>query len=130
MTPGECWLWTGNQTHGYGSIRVEGHHLRVHRVVYEAMRGPIPEGLTIDHLCRVRNCVNPAHLEPVTAVENVMRGETITGINARKTHCVHGHPFDAENTRIRPDGSRACRECKRLEYTPKTGRRWRKRKLS
>jgi len=87
-----------------------------HRRVYTLLKGAIPDGLTLDHLCRFTSCVNPDHLEPVTAGENVLRGNTAGGINARKTHCVHGHEFTAANTvlyltRGRP--TRTCRTCQR-----------------
>ena len=104
-----CWLWTGPRWGGYGRYR----HAQAHRLAYEALVGPIPKGLVIDHLCRVRHCVNPAHMEPVTNVENVMRGLAPSAVNARKTHCIHGHEFTPENTRPKPKG-RECRECFRL----------------
>jgi hypothetical protein len=110
-----CWLWTGSchPDTGYGRIWFDRHDDRLaHRVIYEWVKGPIPEGLTIDHLCRVRRCVNPAHLEAVTNVENVMRGESPWAQNARKTHCHRGHPFNPENTWLNK-GMRHCRECAR-----------------
>lgn len=102
-----CWLWTGAVTgSGYGSGSAGGKAVLAHRWAYELMVGPIPEGLEIDHLCRVTLCVNPAHLEPVTHDENVRR--------AMVTHCPAGHPYDEENTYVRPDrGSRECRVCLR-----------------
>lgn len=110
---GDCWLWTGRLTsHRYGSVGSKGS---AHRIAYELTVGPIPEGLTIDHLCRVRHCVNPAHLEPVTMTENVRRGESFSAVNARKTHCPRGHAYDEKNTYRLPSGSRWCRECKRAE---------------
>ena len=69
----ECWLWQGFKVKGYGRIRIDGKAKRVHRLMYEQMVGPIPDGLVIDHLCMVRNCVNPEHLEPVTIEENTRR---------------------------------------------------------
>lgn len=111
-----CWIWTGSLTdRGYGD-RVwldDGTRQAPHRVAYELLVGPIPDGLVIDHLCRTRNCVNPHHLEPVTCRENLMRGETLAAQNWLKTHCVNGHAFTKENTRITPDGHRACRTCAR-----------------
>ena len=107
-----CWLWTGTILQsGYGQIRWNAKQYRVHRFVYELLVGPIPEGLTLDHLCRVRHCVNPAHLEPVTMRENLLRSSSFVAINARKTHCPQGHPFDSENTLVYK-GSRVCRACR------------------
>lgn len=109
---GGCWLWSGScDRGGYGQITVNGKHLRAHRVAYEAFVGPIPDGLQLDHLCRVRACVNPEHLEPVTARVNALRGESFSAVNAAKTHCKNGHALDAANTYIRPSGNRSCRMC-------------------
>jgi hypothetical protein len=94
-----------------------------HRYAYEISVGPIPEGLTIDHLCRVRACVNPAHLEAVTQWENTMRApETLGAINAAKTECLRGHPFSDENTYYSRDGRRHCRECARTYEQRKKAR--------
>lgn len=114
--PGGCWLWTGGVgSSGYGNF---GKPTKLaHRVSYELEIGPIPEGMQLDHLCRVRTCVNPAHLEPVTARVNGERSENFAGVNARKEMCANGHPFDEANTayRKRRDGRvrRACRACDR-----------------
>lgn len=115
--PGGCWLWTGHRTSGgYGGVALSGRSLRAHRVAYELLVGPIPEGLQLDHLCRVRLCVNPDHLEPVTQTENVRRGFGVGGINYRKTHCPQGHPLSGENLIYRTAGTghlgRTCRICR------------------
>jgi hypothetical protein len=108
---GDCWLWTGPLTRdGYGKTTFRGQSIVPHRIAYEELVGPIPEGLVIDHLCRVRNCVNPDHLEPVTFRENVLRGVGPAAIHAAKTHCVNGHPFDEENTYVFKRW-RQCRTC-------------------
>lgn len=108
---GECWLWTGCLNRdGYGHIS-DGS--LAHRFSYEIHVGPIPDGLTIDHLCRSRACVNPDHLEPVTLRTNILRGTSPSAVNAVKTHCKNGHPFDSANTRILPEGWRRCRLCER-----------------
>jgi len=102
-----CWVWTGTHSHdGYGQVKATGAMRYVHVVVYRALVGPIPEGLELDHLCRVRDCSNPAHLEPVTHKENHARG-----MKAQQTECIHGHAFTAANTLRKSNGRRACRIC-------------------
>lgn len=109
----ECWLWTASiHPTGYGQFQLG----RAHRVAYELRNGPIPDGLTLDHLCRVRNCVNPDHLEPVTRKVNILRGMGLSAQRARQTHCTRGHPFDEANTHIRPNGTRRCRACDRARH--------------
>jgi len=121
-----CWRWTAFTHQGYGKCAVPelGEQL-AHRVSYIVFRGEIPEGLTLDHLCRNRWCVNPWHLEPVSNVENVMRGEGVCARNARKTHCKHGHELSPENIYWRPNGRRECATCKtiRNRNRPKKGDR-------
>jgi hypothetical protein len=111
---GDCWVWTGARTSkGYGNINGRA----AHRLVYEALVGPIPVGLWIDHLCRNRPCVNPDHLEPVPPRENVIRGAGLAAAKAGQTHCVNGHLFDEANTRYETRGNyqrRSCRACARV----------------
>lgn len=114
----ECWEWMLALQSGYGEFvaRVNGQRVsyRAHRVSWALCKGDIPAGLTIDHLCRNKACVNPKHLEPVTDSENVLRGPTPAATNAGKTCCMYGHPFTAANTRItvgRSGIQRSCRAC-------------------
>ena len=116
-----CWLWTGSISEdGYGKFKMTQAAWAAHRVSYELFVGPIPEGLQIDHLCRVRCCVNPKHLEPVTLQENFRRGignahgaaaASIARIS--KTHCLRGHEYVPDNVMIQADGARRCRTCDR-----------------
>jgi hypothetical protein len=111
-----CWLYTGPvNSSGYGTI----HDRPAHRWVYERLVGPIPTGLPLDHTCRVRRCVNPAHLEPVTVRENVMRSSSFAAKNARKSKCPQGHPLDG----LRGNGYRYCKRCAREAEREKRARR-------
>lgn len=111
----ECWVWTGAHTAcGYGNFKVNGKAQRAHRISYQALVGSIPEGLDMDHLCRRRDCVNPAHMEPVTRRTNTLRGVGWCAQQVVKTHCVNGHPFDEVNTYHTRNGRRACRRCNAL----------------
>lgn len=109
-----CWRWLSSlDKDGYANrIRVTGtkKKKRVHRIFFELFERPIPEGLVLDHLCSVRDCVNPKHMEPVTNKENVLRGDTITAKNKAKTHCLRGHKFNIENIIYRGK-RRICKEC-------------------
>lgn len=110
-----CWLWTAARFRtGYGAFGIGGFQVGyAHRIAYLTLIGPIPPGLELDHLCRVRHCVNPLHLEPVTHSENVRRGtawHVMAGMQRAKTHCPSGHPYAGENL-YRYKGKRMCRAC-------------------
>ena len=112
---GPCWEWTAEKVHnGYGrfSPKRPAKKIKAHTWAYTALMGPVPEGMELDHLCRNRLCLNPAHLEPVTHRENLMRGDSAAARCARKTHCPKGHAYDAENTQISRRGDRSCRTCR------------------
>lgn len=112
--PGECWPWLAKiERNGYGRFWFDGHSVYAHRFAYQLMHGAIPKGLTIDHKCRNRACVNSLHLEVVTIEVNVLRGTGLTAQFAAKTHCPRGHPYDIFNTYINRKGARVCRECAR-----------------
>ena len=123
-----CWLWTAYaDKNGYGYMRVGNTEvgrrtMAAYRFSYIIHKGPIPDGLCIDHLCRVTNCVNPNHLEAVTHKVNILRGENISAKKAKQTHCKNGHPFSSENTYSPPKGGRVCRACMlnygRAHYKP------------
>lgn len=110
-----CWEWTGRIAHnGYGRIWVERSTKPAHRVAYEHLIGPVPDGLELDHLCRNKRCVNPDHLEPVTHAENCRRADIALGIRSAITHCSFGHEFTNRNTAYRARKGavhRVCRKC-------------------
>lgn len=120
-----CWLWTaGRDPDGYAAFhegRGRGYEQRAHRYAYKVIVGPVPQGLVIDHLCRVRHCVNPAHMEPVTSQENVRRGRHP---KAERTHCIRAHEFTPENTYMSPSRrGRTCRTCHALHERARRSRR-------
>jgi hypothetical protein len=120
-----CWLWTGALgTNGYGCVQAPhptrgrngwAAHL-LHRWVYQQIVGPIPPGLVLDHLCRERTCANPDHLRVCTNAENTGAPGSLSpsAANSRKTHCIHGHEFTADNIYRDRGGWRQCRMCRRL----------------
>lgn len=127
-----CWIWCAALVSGgrYGGFSADGRDIRAHRFSYLLLKGPIPPGKELDHLCRTTVCVNPDHLEPVSHKENMRRGKsTIQNLreywerhglpelirkNKEKVCCTHGHSFSGDNLYIRPNGNRACRLCQRL----------------
>jgi hypothetical protein len=121
-----CWEWSGVKRGGYGQMRIDGCTLTAHRVGYELLVGPVPEGLDLDHLCRNRSCVNPAHLEPVTRSENVRRGlaparmAEVARVSAERrrarTHCKRGHPLSGTNLYMHSSDRRYCRPCQVIRH--------------
>lgn len=119
--PNGCREWQGSRNRdGYGRITVAGRSRGTHAVAYESVRGPVPEGLVLDHLiCDNPSCCDEWHLEPVTQRDNSLRGNGATAVNARKTHCIHGHPLSGDNVRMGTrDGfpTRTCRSCEREHH--------------
>lgn len=112
-----CVEWTASlNNNGYGTFTADRRTVMAHRWAYEFHVGPIPDGLTIDHLCRNRRCVNPAHLEPVSMRANLLRSAG----NAAKTHCPAGHPYSGSYLHVDPKtGDRKCHQCRRDRYYAK-----------
>jgi hypothetical protein len=108
-----CWIWQGTKSGGYGQIAVNGKQLYVHRASYECFKAKIPDGLTLDHLCKNKRCCNPEHLEPVTMRVNVLRSENPCAVNAKKTTCPRGHEYDQDRSKV---GGRQCRKCRQIRY--------------
>lgn len=112
---GPCWIWTGfcHASQGYGQANAYGRHFPAHWLYYLLTVSPVPDDLVLDHLCRVRNCVNPSHLEITTHKNNILRGTSPSARQAQQTHCKNGHPLEGSNLLIR-SGKRGCRECTNL----------------
>lgn len=118
---GTCWLWTASVgNHGYGQMGVAGGVQLAHRIAYALAFGEIPEGLTIDHLCMVKRCVNPGHLEAVSRAENVRRAHD-SGVYYSLAHCPQGHPRTPDVWRTKQDGRHYCAECHRARQRAKAG---------
>lgn len=122
--PTGCWQWTSViERNGYGRVTVNYKAHLVHRYVYEQLVGKIPHGMQIDHICKHRSCVNPAHMEAVPPAENNARSSSPSALNARKTACVRGHRFTPENIYIPPKtpNKRHCRACLKLRGSARGG---------
>jgi hypothetical protein len=107
-----CWLWKGyKMASGYGRFGFNYKTLYAHRFSYELIKGDIPKGMVIDHLCKNRGCVNPDHMEVVTQRENLLRGDGFPALEAKQTHCIKGHLFSKENTYMERN-KRHCKRCR------------------
>lgn len=124
---GPCWLWTASTSEkrgGYGQFNLErGAVRKAHQLAYELLVGPIPDGLELDHLCRRSACVRPEHLEPVTRLENFLRGDHPSAVAHRAGTCRRGHPRIPETTTYKRNGDRVCLLCKRLTLNAWRARR-------
>jgi hypothetical protein len=112
-----CWIWIAAiNNHGYGVFRLNHKNMLAHRIAYELIKGKIPDGLTLDHLCKNPPCVNPDHLESVTLKENILRGESVSAKKAQQTHCKHDHLLIQENCypKAWAKGMRVCKICSRI----------------
>ena len=110
-----CWLWLGEEWKGYGRFCWNGKaNRRAHHISLELAGISIPKGMVCDHTCRVRCCVNPAHIRFLTNKQNILIGKSFSALNAAKTVCSRGHAFNGDNLVIRKDGSRECRACHKL----------------
>jgi len=117
---GPCWIWLAakGKKDGYGKVKIKGKMVQAHRATYEDVKGPIPEGLTLDHLCRNRACVNYDHTEPVTLWQNTLRSTNFVAENSRKALCIRGHELTPDNcySSHLARGERQCKACDRLKY--------------
>ena len=119
-----CWLWTASSAKGYGRFNPGGGPVQAHRWLYELVRGAIPTGLELDHLCRIKLCVNPDHLEAVPHKVNLLRGNGFSAIYARRSTCRNGHPYTPNNTILTKRGRR-CITCEHNWYLKRKARKWR-----
>ncbi|MGW0134854.1 HNH endonuclease [Streptomyces sp. NPDC003299] len=116
---GRCHVWTrATNAKGYGRFWADGRNRLAHVYAYEQAHGPVPAGHDVDHRCRNRRCVNPAHLRALTHRDNILASANHVAYRAAQTHCHRGHPFDDANTRRRKNGTRACRACDRARRQP------------
>lgn len=108
-----CWIWIGRLCRcDYAQVQIAGVRKMAHRAAYELFVGPIPDDMDLDHVCRVRCCVNPSHLRPLTHKENILCGAGLTAKHAKKTHCIRGHPLSGPNLRFCENkNERVCRQC-------------------
>ncbi|WDA36444.1 HNH endonuclease signature motif containing protein [Sphingobium sp. YC-XJ3] len=142
--PNGCWIWIGPRRPikdtgkpGYGRFYTSGKAISCHKYSYQLLKGSIPSGLVLDHLCRVQECVNPDHLEAVTNKENIMRGAGASAVNSQKTHCKHGHPLTGKNlfmrTRMYDGGwvsvTRVCKTCRQARKNARQRRASEKRRM-
>lgn len=121
-----CWIWTGANSgiaRPYGVAWNGRRRVKAHRYAYEAANGPIPEGLEVDHLCKVTLCVRPAHLEAVTRRENALRSDSPGAVAVRRNRCKRDHEYTPENTRHKKGGGRECLSCKRMHALAYSARR-------
>lgn len=112
--PNECWLWRGTiSQRGYGRFIFKGKTKTAHRVSFELVKGPIPTGLVIDHMCRNKICINPGHLRAVTPKTNTLSGISVTAVNSRKKKCKRGHPLSGYNLILKKKAGRVvnARSC-------------------
>lgn len=128
----DCWVWFGaTNSKGYGCLGVDGRGYLAHRVAYAEEVGPIPDGMQINHICGIKPCVRPDHLEVVDASGNIrhargtglMAPSLLSQDNSTKLICRNGHPYSPDNTYVNPQGHRVCRTCKRQSDRRRTERR-------